>query len=127
MHSHCSGTNRDGGPCNAEVRPGRAWCRWHDPELETQRAEWRRKGGAARSNKARAKKVLPAEPLTAEEVRSHLGVVFTGVIGGTMEPGVGTAAANIARALIAVSESHELEQRLQALEQRAGLSDRRIS
>jgi hypothetical protein len=69
----CRGTTRDGKPCAAHPRPGTDLCPWHSPDLAARRAEWSARGGAGRSNKQRAKRALPAEPLTAEEVHSYLG------------------------------------------------------
>jgi hypothetical protein len=126
MHSRCSGTNRDGGPCNAEVRPERAWCRWHDPELEADRAVWRRKGGEARSNKARAKKALPDAVLSPAELQGVLSQAIRDVLTGTLEPGPANAAAALSRALVTIREATELEERLAALEDAAGI-DRRLA
>jgi hypothetical protein len=105
--------------------PGDRFCPWHSPAWADRRREWSAQGGTNRSNKRRAKKALPAEPLTAAEIHSYLGLVFRGVIGGKLEPGVATAAANVARAMIAVRESSELEDRLDALEAAAGIGERR--
>jgi len=59
------------------------------------------------------------------ELLSWLGVAFRAVIGGKMQPNVGTAAASIAKAMVSVRQSSELEDRLAELEQRAGVIDRR--
>ncbi len=91
-------------------------CAWHDPQLAAERAGWRQKGGQSRSNRARAKKALPAEALTLQEVQALLGLTFKGVISGRIEPGVANAAANIARALVATREAAEFDARLAALE-----------
>ena len=120
----CSATNKDARPCSAQVWK-EGLCRWHHPELEAQRTEGRRKGGLARSNRARAHKQLPADPMSDEEVHAWLGVVFTRVIAGAMAPGVGVAAGSIARAMVAVRQAGELEERLSALEARAGIRERR--
>jgi len=125
MHSRCSGTNREGGPCNAEIRPGRKWCRWHDPELEAERAEWRRKGGEARSNRNRARKQLPDAVLTPVELQGLLSKALRDVLMGQLEPGIANAAAGLSRALVTIRESAELEERLSALEAAAGLLERR--
>ncbi len=75
------------------------------------------KGGEARSNRARARKALPADPLTNEEVHAWLGLAFKAVIGGRMAPGVGSAAATIAKTMMELTREVELEQRIVALEQ----------
>ncbi len=77
-------------------------------------------------NKQRAKKALPAEPLTAEEVHSYLGVVFRSVIGGKIEPGIATAAASVARAMIDVAKVAAFEGQLTELRRDlAALADER--
>jgi len=96
--------------------PGSPFCVSHDPSKVTQLAEWRRKGGYASSNKARAKKQLPAELMTNEQLHSYLGIVFTRVIVGKIEPGVANAAAGVARVMAELSRATELEQRIIALE-----------
>jgi len=116
-HEKCQATAKNGKPCAAKPRPGRPYCLWHDPEAEDRRREISRQGGYASSNRARAKKALPADPLTNEELHSWLGVVFKGVIAGRIEPGVGTAGATIARTMAELTRSVELEQRIANLEE----------
>ncbi len=125
MHGRCTGTNRDGSPCSGQARPGRPWCSWHDPALDAQRAGWRQKGGAARSNKARAKKALPAESLTLQEVQGLLSVALKGVLTGRIEPGIANASANVARAIAAVAQAGEIEERIAALEAAAQIGGKR--
>jgi len=98
--------------------PGSPFCVSHDPSKVTQLAEWRRQGGLASSNKARAKKHLPADPLTNEELHSYLGLVFKSVISGKIEPGVGTATATIARTMLELFRAIDLESRIAELERR---------
>jgi hypothetical protein len=93
---------------------------WHSPAKEGERQEWRRRGGVNRSNKARAKKELPAEPLSVAELHAYLGVVFRRVITGATEPGVATAAATVARTMAELAKTGDLEERLESLERRLG-------
>lgn len=117
----CSATNKDGGPCNAAPwRDG--LCRWHHPALAAELAEGRRKGGAQRSNAARAKKGMVAAALTPAELQGYVAVALKGVLGGRLEPGVGNAVANLARAAVAVREATTLEERISELERAAGTS-----
>ncbi len=125
MHGRCTGTNRDGSPCSGQARPGRPWCSWHDPDLDGQRAGWRQKGGQSRSNKARARKRLPVESLTLQEVQGLLSVALKGVLTGRIEPGVANASASVARAIAALVQVGEMEARISALEEAAERSDRR--
>ncbi len=119
----CQATNKGGSSCNAQARPDRATCAWHDVDLADQRKAWSGKGGRARSNAARAKKRLPDGLMTPAELRGLLGTVLKAVVAGQLEPGVGNAAANIARAMTTIQEAQEFEERIATLEQRAGLSD----
>jgi hypothetical protein len=124
----CQATAKGGSQCGATARPNRPFCLWHDdaPDAQEKRRLISQKGGQARSNKARAKKALPAEVLTAEEIRSYLGIVFRGVISGKIEPGVGTAAAGIARALLDVAKVAEVEEQVAQLwADMAAFSERR--
>ncbi len=125
MDRRCRGTNAAGQPCDAKpVRPS-GWCYWHDPALEANRAAGRRKGGAARSNKARARKQLPVEALTLPEVQGLLSVALKGVLAGRIEPGVANASANVARAIAAVAQAGEMEERIRELEAAAGIGEGR--
>ena len=116
MQRTCSGTTKAGLPCKAKALPDSAFCIAHDPTKVTQLAEWRRKGGYAKSNRSRAKKALPADPLTNEELHAWLGLVFKGVISGKIEPGVATASATVARTMAELSRVVDLEQRIVDLE-----------
>jgi hypothetical protein len=92
------------------------FCVSHDPDRVTDLAEWRKRGGHGKSNKARARKALPADLLTMAEVASYLGLALRSVLAGRTEPNVGTAAANIARALVSVAGAADLERRMDELE-----------
>ncbi len=118
MATMCSGRNRTGQPCGAQVwQDGQ--CRWHHPGLEAERGEWRRRGGEQRSNKQRAKRQLPDAILTPAELQGFIGLALRGVIAGKIEPGVGNAIATLARAAVAVREAGELEERIERLEEQA--------
>jgi hypothetical protein len=122
MVARCTAQTTSGRPCSAQpVRPD-GYCYWHSPATASERADARRRGGRNRSNQARAKKQLPAEVMTDEELLAWLGITFKRVIAGQMLPNVGNAAATIARAMVAVRQASELEERLAALEARAGLN-----
>ena len=121
----CKASNQAGSPCSA-AHWNDGWCRWHHPALATARREWSAKGGTQRANKARAKKSLPAELMSMEEVLAYLGITLRGVLTGKVEPGVGTAIANIARAMTTVAGAATLEGQLAELAQHvAELSGKR--
>ncbi len=117
----CGAIAKNGKPCAAVPLPGDTLCAWHSPRWEEKRREWSRKGGAARSNANRAKKQIP-EVMSSEELAGWLCVVFKRVVTGQVESGVATAAAAVARAVIAVNEAgaiERLEARIGELEHRA--------
>jgi hypothetical protein len=124
MARHCTAQNKSGAACCAQ-----AWkdglCRWHHPELEAQRAEERRAGGVARSNRARAKRQMMGEAMLPAEIEGYVAVALRGVMVGSITPGIANAVASLARAAVVVRETTELEQRLAELESRAGIGSER--
>ncbi len=116
----CSAIARSGNRCSSSVLPGSAFCFVHDPNAAEARRDASRKGGRARSNKQRAAKQIP-EAMSAQDLAGWLSLLFTGVLGGRIEPKIGTACATIARTLHEVRHTTELEERLSELEQLAGL------
>ncbi len=78
-----------------------------------------RKGGAARSNVARARKALPAGVLSNEELRGVVGITIKRVLTGATEPAIGNSVAALARAYVAVAEAggiEDLQRRLNEIE-----------
>ena len=108
MDGKCSAITKSGAACSAAACRDRL-CRWHHPDLEAKRAEGRRKGGQNKGARVRAAKRLPDDVLTTDELRGVLGKTLKDVISGELEPAVGNAAASIARAYVAVTESGALE------------------
>src|SRR5688572_20004290 len=100
--SGCQGTNQSGDPCAATPQAGKAWCLWHDPDLVEQRTQWNREAGKAKSKTRRASRQVLAAARDLKEVDAQLCRAFTDVLDGKLSPGVGTAAATIARSIIAV-------------------------
>jgi hypothetical protein len=113
------GTNRDDFPCSATPGPS-GWCRWHDPALADERARWRREGGQARSNKARARKALPSAAMTPSELQAFLIVVMRGVLAGRVDKGVGNCIGNLSRSIAALYPVADFADRLAAIERRDG-------
>lgn len=119
MDTHCTATTKAGTPCAAtHYRDG--WCRWHHPELADQRDRARRAGGHAKSNRARARKQLETSKLTPRELDGLLCSTMVNVATGKTRPGVGAALGTLARAVIAVREHLDVEERLAALEAELG-------
>jgi len=103
------------------VYDGAEWCRWHDPARAADRAVWSRKGGAARSNRARARKQLADAVMSMSAMDAFLCASMVKVAAGRMEPGVGSAVATFARTVVAIRTAGEIERRLEHLEQVAGI------
>lgn len=120
MVTRCLATNERGERCQAQPVRASGYCYWHDPALAGERDRKRREGGANRSNARRMKKQLGAESLALADVDALLCVALKGVLAGRIEPGVGTAAATIAKAIISGRQATELEERLVDLERRLG-------
>ncbi|HEV2126835.1 MAG TPA: hypothetical protein VGW38_29120 [Chloroflexota bacterium] len=95
---------------------GSNWCAWHAPERKGEYREWARKGGKARSNVTRLRKLWEADQLTPAQLSGLLSGALVATLNGEIEPAVLTALAGGARALITVQQAAELEARLQALE-----------
>jgi len=125
MDAKCSATNKNGSPCSAGPVRDDGFCYWHAPGLADQRRTDRQRGGAARSNVARARKQIAGAVLSPADIQGLLGATLRGVLAGRIEPGVGTSVAGIARVLIAVREATEVEERLTALEAAADPHGRR--
>ncbi len=123
MPSQCLGRNRDNSPCSAWVPEGRAYCQWHDPARETERQQWRAKGGARRSNKARARRELADDALTLTDTAGVLSRMLRRLEAGDIEPNICTAAANIARAMATLEEKTTLADAIAELEARLGVGE----
>jgi hypothetical protein len=124
VQKRCKATKQDGSPCNGMPYKGGPFCWFHDPAQSDRRAEGRRLGGAARSNLRRARKQLPGTVLTMPEIQGFLGKALQDVLEGKLEPGVGTAAASIARTLHQIAVAVDLEARVAELEQTLGVKEK---
>ena len=116
MVARCAGTNRDGTPCSASPRPSSTWCVWHDPATKGKRSEWSKRGGQARSNKARAAKALPTELMSNDEIAAWLTIQFRKLITGQIEPGIATASATVAKAIAEIQRGAQIEERIAQIE-----------
>ena len=125
MHTKCKERNRAGEPCSAlHYRDG--YCRWHHPDLETQRQAERAAGGQSRSNRARARKQLQDSVMSITDLDGLLCGALLKVATGRLEPGIGTAMAGLARTIVTIRTSGELERRLTELEAAANLDGANI-
>ncbi len=127
MPNQCKSQNQTGGPCGAQHYRD-DYCRWHHPDLDAQRQAERAAGGAARSNKARARKRILSAALGLHEIDGVLCQALLDVLDGKLEPNIATAAASVARTVSTIRTASELEARLTALEAQVGISTiRRLS
>lgn len=117
MVGKCSGTNADGTPCSAAPRPGSTLCVWHDPETKSQRAEWSKRGGAARSNQVRARRALKGDIRDIAAVKASLFSALAKVEAGELDPGPANAMANLARAIVSVAGVADFEVQLSEMRQ----------
>ena len=124
MQQQCSGITKAGGRCRGRALPGSAYCIAHDPARVVEIAEYRRQGGKAKSNAARARRHMSAAAMTPDHLQGVLGLTIAGVLDGSKPPGVGQAVAALARAAMHVREQSEIETRIEALEAAAGIRDR---
>ena len=113
----CEGTRRDGLPCGGPVLGTGTRCFAHDETKRAARDAARRRGGRQSATLARLHRLAPPALLPVwDELLEALGEVHK----GTLPAGRGLAMAAIARALVAVLQVAELEERLRAVEGRAG-------
>jgi len=124
MPIKCSAIAKSGRRCTTPVVAGSTFCWMHDPASAEGRREAARKGGKARSTKARAAKQIP-EALTPDELAGWLSFLFKRVMAGQTEPRIATSCAALAKVLMDLRSVNELEERLSALEAQAGLTDSR--
>lgn len=125
MAERCQATTKSGKPCAARPMPGEPWCRAHHPDLEEERQAWSARGGRNRSNARRAAKELEGVSADTNEVTAVLTRAFRKLEAGEMERGVAVALATVGKAIVSIRESTEIEQRLAALEARAGIGQER--
>lgn len=112
----CAATRRDGQPCRAPVLDGDTHCFAHSPTKRAARDAARQKGGHNSAALARLHRLAPPALVPVwDELLEALGEVHK----GTLPASRGLAMAGIARALCAVLQVAELEERLRAVEGRA--------
>ena len=113
MPQQCAATRKDGQPCTMRVLVGSQHCMSHAPELADKRTQAQRRGGRNRANAARLRALAPPRLVVTFD---RLEQALVAVLKGDLEPQQATAAAAVARAMVAVLTSGELEERLRRLE-----------
>ncbi len=111
----CRAARKDGQPCTAPVfDPDATRCFAHDPERQAERAEARRRGGQRKSSLCRMRRLMPEH---LRPVFDKLAAALDDVLIGDLDTRRATAAANVARAMVAVLQAGELEERLRRVEE----------
>jgi hypothetical protein len=123
MVERCKATNAAGQPCGAQAISN-GFCPWHDPARQADMLEARRKGGKAKSNRARARKQLVSTAMSPAELEGVIGLTITQVLAGKISPGIGNAVASLARASVAIRETVDLEIRVTNLEAALGIKEK---
>lgn len=108
----CKSLTRNGEPCRSYALED-GYCFSHSPTLEKKRSEARAKGGKNSARTTRLKKLVPPRLIP---VYDRLEQALEEVHLGTLESKKATAMAALARAMIAVLTSGELEERLRRIE-----------
>jgi hypothetical protein len=116
----CPATTATGVPCRAAPLDS-GWCFAHDPSLDDVRDEARKRGGRNSSTVARALADLP-DPIA--EALARLRVALRDVHDGKLTPARAAAVANVARAIVAVYDTHVADVRLTRIEEHLTIADR---
>jgi hypothetical protein len=117
MASTCTATRRDGRPCQTQVVGGSRFCFAHDPDLAAKRAEAHSRGGRNRATSRRLDRLVPAS------LKPALALMFATLEEthrGELDPRTASAMAAVAGAIVRLYQVGTLEERLAALEERAG-------
>ncbi len=109
----CVATRKDGQRCTAPAMGISPFCFAHDPNMSHKREEARRKGGKHKANVVRLRGLVPPR---LEKVYDKLETALADVLDGRLSPKQGAAAASIARAMVAVLQAGETEERLRETE-----------
>ena len=122
----CRANTRTGQRCAAQAVDG-VHCPWHatSPEWVAKRSQWSAEGGRKRSNAERARKSLPDAALTPAQLACVLSKALGDVLRGDLEPGRANAVSGLARTLVNIAETVDLETRLASLE--SALNERRTA
>lgn len=112
----CKSKTHAGEPCRG-VAMQDGYCFSHSPALEKKRLEARAKGGKNSARAARLRRLVPPRLIPVfDKLETALEEVYT----GKLETKQATAMAALARAMVAVLTSGELEERVRGLEDKIG-------
>jgi hypothetical protein len=117
MAQTCAGVTKAGKPCEITMLADASFCFAHSPDHATERAEARRRGGRNKATARRAERLIPSRLVPTF---AKIETALDDVLAGELDPKNATAAAALARALVAVLQAGELEARVRDLEGRGG-------
>ena len=112
----CQGRRQDGALCQSPAVAATGYCFAHDPEAEAARQDARQAGGR---NSAKAVRLRGLMPPRLVPVYDTLETVLDEVHTGTCSPQQAHAMAAVARVMVTVLTSGELEERVRHLETKA--------
>lgn len=112
----CAGVRVDGSNCGSVIVGETGFCFAHHPDLEAKRRAARERGGVNSSNVRRLRRHVAGSAL--RDVFDRLETALGETHAGALAPQRATAMASLARAMVAVLEVSELEERLEQLELR---------
>jgi hypothetical protein len=123
VERRCSATRADGQPCQARAVPDADLCFAHHPDYRTRHKAGQRKGGRAKSTQARAARQWAAvgREIEPSDLPAMLRAAIAAVWEGRLEPSQASAIATLAKTSVAITNEIELEERIAALEQAAGI------
>ncbi len=111
--SLCETIRSNGDRCRAQALPSRPKCWAHDPGSREKADEARRRGGANRSNVARATRRLPRD---MKDLSGRILEAFDQVATGELAPDRAHAMARLAAVYVQLHQAGEVETRLEVLE-----------
>jgi hypothetical protein len=111
--SLCETVRSNGERCRTQALPDRVGCWAHDPGSREKADEARRRGGANRSNVARATRRLPRD---IKDLSRRILEAFDQVAIGELAPDRAHAMARLAAVYVQLHQAGEVETRLEVLE-----------
>jgi pyridoxine/pyridoxamine 5'-phosphate oxidase len=120
----CTATRADGKPCTAWALPSHGLCIAHDADYRATHKAASRKGGRNKSTQARAAKQWAAvgREIDQGDLPAMLRAAIADVWEGRLEPSQASAIATLAKASVSITNEIELEKRIEALEEAAGIA-----
>ncbi len=119
----CKATTQAGDSCRSFAISADGYCVSHDPAYRSRKHEGSRRGGEAKANARRAAKLWASigNAVNQDDLPAMLRACLISVRDGTMEPAQASAIAGLAKTSLQLSHDLELEQRIAALEEAAGV------